>query len=64
MLGYCKKCRLYKFLSVNKKCDSCNSSFAQFNRNYEETIPQSDPNIEFRQSSSITKDIDPAGNDW
>ena len=64
MLGYCKQCRLYKFLSENKKCASCNSSFAQFNKNYEEIIPPSDPNIEFRQSSSITKDIDQAGNDW
>ena len=64
MLGYCKKCSLYKFLSGNKKCDSCNSSFAQFNRNYDETNTLPDPNIEFRQSSSITKDIDQAGNDW
>lgn len=35
MLGYCKQCRLYKLLSGNKKCDSCNGSYAQFNRDYE-----------------------------
>ena len=64
MLGYCKQCRLYKFLSENKKCDSCNSSYAKFNRNYDETNTLSDPNIEFRQSSSVTKDIDDVGNDW
>ena len=34
MLGYCKQCRLYKLLSGNKKCDSCNSSYAQFNTDY------------------------------
>ena len=64
MLGYCKQCRLYKFLSENKKCDSCNSSFAQFNRNYEEISTSSDPNIANSQSSSILKDIDDVGNDW
>ena len=53
MLGYCKQCRLYKLLSGNKKCDSCNSSWSQSNKNYEEIDILPDPNIEFRQSSSI-----------
>lgn len=45
MLDYCKQCHLYKFLSSNKKCDGCNSSYDQFNRNYEETNILNDHNI-------------------
>ena len=36
---------MYKFLSSNKKCDGCNSSYDQFNRNYEETNILNDHNI-------------------
>ena len=47
MLGYCKQCRLYKFLSRNKKCDSCNSPHTQFNTDYDTTnIVYFDHNID------------------
>ncbi len=45
MLGYCIKCKLYKFLSENRKCDGCNSSYFKFNENYEETNSINDFNI-------------------
>lgn len=45
MLGYCKQCHLYKFLSENRKCDGCNSSYLRFNEDYDETNTINDFNI-------------------
>lgn len=62
MIGYCKRCRLHTFITFDKICNACFGSYYQDNKNYNET--NKDPNIELRQSSSILRDIDQAGNDW